>query len=143
MDKNSQDSTTQNRLQSRLLTWAALFIFIYAVCLSLSPAVRLRSWEVSFILEHWVGFIVWFIGILLIKRHIDKNLPNGDPYLLPIISILSGIGMITIWRLNTTFGLRQSIWLLICFIFLWLILKSKTLLHFLRRYKYIWLIGGL
>ena len=129
--------------QSRLLLWAALFNFVYSVCLTLSPAVRLRSWDVNYRWEHWIGFGVWLIGFQFLDRVITKHLPHRDPYLLPVISMLSGIGVLTIWRLNSTFGLRQSIWLFICVLIFWLISRSKTLLHFLRRYKYIWLMCGL
>ncbi len=130
-------------MQSRLLLWAALFNFVYSVCLTLSPAVRLRSWDVSYRWEHWIGFGIWFIGYQLLDKVLNNHLPHCDPYLLPVISMLSGIGVLTIWRLNSTFGLRQSLWLLICVLVFWLISRSKTLLHFLRRYKYIWLMCGL
>ena len=130
-------------MQSRLLLWAALFNFIYSVCLTLSQAVRLRSWDVSYRWEHWIGFVVWLIGFQFLDRVLNKHLPHSDPYLLPVISMLSGIGILTIWRLDSTFGLRQSLWLFVCVLVFWLISRSKTLLHFLRRYKYIWLTGGL
>jgi hypothetical protein len=79
-------STTERRL----LTLAAIFLFLHALILTLSPAARARSWEADYRLSHWLGFAVWaaFFGLahLLIRR----RLPDADPYLLPAAALLTG-----------------------------------------------------
>ncbi|MDP2778527.1 MAG: FtsW/RodA/SpoVE family cell cycle protein [Anaerolineales bacterium] len=132
-----------DQTQSRLLSWSVFFLFVQSIILTLSPAVRERSWAVDYKLAHWVGFIIWVVLISLAHRVTVKYLPERDPYLFPAAALLSGWGMLTIWRLDETFGIRQMIWLgvsVFVFIFALITLKNLT---FLRRYKYLFLGGGL
>ena len=66
-------------------------------------------------------------------------IPDRDPYLLPVIGLLSGWGLLTIWRLDPYLGLRQSIWLLVASVLLILGFRLPSDLRFLRQYKYLWL----
>jgi cell division protein FtsW (lipid II flippase) len=59
------------------------------------------------------------------------------------VALLSGWGLLTISRLTPTFGLRQTIWLAIAISVFTLGLRLPSDLSFLRRYKYLWLTGGL
>jgi len=132
-----------DQTQSRLLSWSAIFLFVQSIILTLSPAVRERSWDVDYRLSHWVGFVIWLILTSLAHRVTVKYLPERDPYLFPAAALLSGWGMLTIWRLDEAFGVRQMLWLgasIFIFIFALITLKNLT---FLRRYKYVFLSGGL
>ena len=131
-----------NKTESRLLQLAALFLTLYSVILTLSPAVRARSWEVGFRWGHWAGLALWAVLTWLMHVRL-RDLPDHDPYLLPIASLLSGWGLLSIWRLTTTFGLRQSLWLAFSVGILILGLRWRDLLPTLRRYKYIALTNGL
>lgn len=122
---------------------AVLFNFIGCTILTFAPVVRFHSWNVELRWQQWIGFAVWIIGFLLLHRQIMKVLPDRDPYIFPIVSLLSAWGLLTIFRLMPGYGFRQTIWLAICFVMLFLALKFKNLLAFLRRYKYIWLTAGL
>jgi cell division protein FtsW (lipid II flippase) len=135
--------TVIDRVQARLLNLAALFIVLYATILSLSPSARLHTWSVNFRWQHWLGVMIWLLGVNLAHRQLAKHLPGRDPYLLPLAALLSGWGMLTIWRLSASFGLRQSAWLLAALLIFTLGLRLPVDLDFLRRYKYIWLTGGL
>ena len=129
--------------QSRLLRWAALVLLVQSTILTISPAVRERTWEVDYRLSHWLGFFVWVVLMNFAHRATIKHLPERDPYLLPSAGLLSGWGLLTIWRLDEFYGLRQTLWLsvsIIVFIFALYIPKN---LVFLRRYKYILLSSGL
>ena len=135
----SEKSTTQNRL----MFLAALFVFFYAVILTLSPAVRLHTWEVTFRWMHWLGVAVWLAGFTFVQRRLSRYLPEHDPYLLPAVALLSGWGLLTIWRLDETFGMRQTLWLALSLAIVGILSRYTSLLVFLRRYKYIWLVSGL
>jgi len=87
--------------------------------------------------------MLWLVVMIYTGRSIRVHLPDGDPYLFPITGLLSGLGILTIWRLEPIFGLRQSLWLLVTGILLFFLMRVPGDLLFLRRYKYIWLIGGL
>ncbi|WKZ34303.1 MAG: FtsW/RodA/SpoVE family cell cycle protein [Anaerolineales bacterium] len=129
--------------QSRLLRWATLFLFIQSIILTLSPAVRERSWAVEYRLSHWAGFVIWVLLMTAAHRAAIRYLPERDPYLLPAAALLSGWGLLTVWRLDSVFGIRQTIWLTVsvfAFILGMVYLKKLSLI---RRYKYVILSSGL
>jgi cell division protein FtsW (lipid II flippase) len=125
------------------MVMATGFLFIDALVLTLSPAVRLHSWNVSYRWQQWVGFTAWLAGFMLIYRQVNLYLPEHDPYLLPIAALLSGWGILTIWRLDPTFGMRQTLWLAVSLLVIYAGLRIHRLLFFLHRYKYLWLTTGL
>lgn len=129
--------------QSRLLRWAGLFLFVNSIILTLSPAVRERKWDVDYRLSHWAGFFVWVTLTFIAHRVTIRRLPERDPYLLPAAALLSGWGMLTIWRLDETFGIRQMVWLSVSVAVLVVALYLPQNLNFLRQYKYILLTSGL
>ncbi len=132
-----------NQREVRLLSAAAVFLFLYSVILTLSPAVRERTWNVSYRFSHWIGFVVWIGCVLIAHRVSSRQLPDRDPYLMPLASLLSGWGILTIWRLDSGFGLRQAIWFGVSLAAFAIILLAQQKLDFLRRYKYILLTSGL
>jgi len=132
-----------HRIQGRLLMLAALFLGLFALALMLSPAARARSWDVDYRWAQWLGLIVWSFGFGFIHRETARRLPRRDPYLLPLIALLSGWGLLTIWRLTPYYGQRQTIWLALALGVFALGLRLPSSLDFLRRYKYLWLTGGL
>lgn len=131
------------KMQSRLLKLAGVFLFLYTITLTLAPAARARSWAVDYHWSQWLGFTAWVIVFTMAHIISSRRLPDSDPYLLPIAALLTGWGIITIYRLVPSFGLRQTVWLLVSGVVLLLCLRLSPELHFLRRYKYIWLTGGL
>ncbi len=136
-------ASATDRRQSRLLIVAAVFLFLYSVILTLSSAVREQTWNVSYRWSHWIGFAVWIALFFLTDRFTRKRLPDRDPFLLPLASLLSGWGLLTIWRLDSAFGIRQAIWLTVSVIILISIFYLPSDLSILRRYKYILLTSGL
>jgi cell division protein FtsW (lipid II flippase) len=135
--------TPTDRLQSRLLSISSLFLFFYATIITLSPAARSRSWSVSYPWLQWLAYLSWMLVFLFLHHQSTRWLPNRDPLLLPIAGMLCGWGMMEISRLTVTFGIRQSIWLLVGGGVFALILSLPKNLSFLRQYKYIWLFSGL
>ncbi len=133
----------QNQIQNRLLNWAAFFLFVQAIIFTLSPAVRERTWDVDYRLSHWIAFFAWLALVRIARRAITKYLPEGDPYFLPCAALLSGWGILTIWRLDETFGVRQTLWFGVCVLAFVLALRGMRNLNALRRYKYVILSGGL
>lgn len=128
--------------QTRLLILAAVFLFLAALELTLSPAARARGWDVSYRWSHWLGLLVWGIGMVVAHRESNRFLSRRDPYLLPVAGLLSGWGLLTIWRLSPTYGLRQTVaFSLVLGIFV-LGLRLPSDLSFLRRYKYLFLTSG-
>lgn len=136
-------SLEENTTQRRLMILAGIFLFLYSAALTLSPAVRVHSWNTDYRWQHWIGFVGWLAGYSLLYRQVNKFLPDHDPYLLPVASLLSGWGLLTIWRLDANFGARQTLWLLLGTGLIYLISRFPQWVDLLRRYKYIWLSVGL
>ncbi|GAP15133.1 bacterial cell division membrane protein [Longilinea arvoryzae] len=133
----------KDRVQSRLFSIAALVLIAYAAALTLSPAVRLHSWAVSYRWQHWAGVVVWLAGFSLLHRILMRRAPDRDPYIVPIASVLVGLGILTIWRLNINLGERQTVWLGLAILGFAIGLRYPQILSLLRKYKYLWAVGGL
>lgn len=127
----------------RFLIIAAIFLFLNAAALTLSPVVRARSWNVDLRWGHWLGYLVWLVGFGIVHVQSERHLPKRDPILLPVVALLSGWGLLTIWRLTPTYGLRQTIWFAVSLGVVAFGLRVPSDLRFLRKYKYIWLSSGL
>ncbi len=130
-------------IQGRLLQLAVIFLLLFSIILTIAPAARERSWSVPLRWSHWLGFLAWILVFSLGYVQINRRLPDSDPYLLPVAGLLTGWGLLTIWRLQPDYGFRQSLWLLLSGAVLIAGLYLPLDLRFLRRYRYIWLFGGL
>lgn len=133
----------KDALQNRLLVLAAVFVGLFALILTLSPAVRVHSWNAEYRWQHWIGAGVWAVGYALLHRQTVRYLPNRDPYILPIVALLTGWGLLTIWRLDPAFGLRQTIWLALGIAVVWFGVRYPQIIPQLRKYKYLLLFSGL
>lgn len=138
-----RSSLLPRQIQLRLLWLAMLFLFLFSLALTFAPAVRERSWQVHLRWSHWLGFAMWCLVFGVAHLQVRKHLPAADPFLLPLAALLSGWGVLTIWRLDASYGLRQTLWLGLCGIALIFGLRLSPALRFLRRYKYLWLISGI
>lgn len=130
-------------IQRRLLMLAGFFLFLYSIILTLAPAARERSWSVAYHWNHWIGFGAWIVIFTLAHLYSVRRLPDSDPYLLPIAALLTGWGVLTVYRLLPGYGLRQTAWLVVSGLVLLFCFRLPPQLRFLRRYKYVWLTGGL
>ena len=122
---------------------AALILFIYSISLTISPAVVARNWETDYRWEHWLGYFLWLILIIILHHQTSRWLPNRDPFIMPVAALLIGWGLLAIWRLYPFFGQRQTLWMLVSSVVFILGLRLPSDLGFLHRYKYLWLTSGL
>jgi cell division protein FtsW (lipid II flippase) len=129
-------------LQRRLLLYAAVFLGFQAAIITLSSTVKWRSWDSEYHVAHWIALAIWGLFIARAHRDIVGKLPDTDPYLLPAAALLSGWGILTIWRLDSQFGARQTVWFSISVATFALGTRLASL-DFIRRYKYLLLTCGL
>jgi cell division protein FtsW (lipid II flippase) len=132
-----------SQTQNRLLQYVGIFLFIQSIILTLSPVVRERTWDVDYRFSHWLGFFTWAVFVFFANKVIQKKYPEADAYIFPSAALLSGWGLLTIWRLDEYFGARQTIWFALSMLILILAIYFLPNLFFLRKYKYIFLTGGL
>ena len=139
---SEQDSRT-DRLQSLLLMIAALLVLALAATLTISGAVRYHSGSENYRWSHWLGVLGWFSVFVVLNWQSSRKLPHRDPFLLPIVAVLTGIGLMMIWRLYPNMGLRQTIWLILSGAVVFLEFQYPQFLTILKKYKYVWLVLGL
>ncbi len=86
----------------------------------------------------------YFLAVCLATHiYLRLRLPNADPYLFPLVALLTAFGLVMVYRIDETLARDQANW----FVF-GLVLFALTI-HFLRdydlleRYRYTIAIGGL
>lgn len=136
-------ASPRDRIQSRLFSIAAIALVAHAAALTLAPAVRLHSLAVAYRWQHWIGVLVWLAGFSMLHRALVRNAPERDPYIVPVASVLAGLGVLTIWRLNPALGARQTLWLALAIFTFGAGLRFPQLLNLLRKYKYLWAVSAL
>lgn len=131
------------QLERRLLTLAGAFLVLFSTILTLSPAVRERSWQVDYRWSHWLALAAYSVAFFFVYRLYARRMPDRDPYLLPLAALLTGWGLLTVWRLQPEFGQRQALWTLIVLGLFALAPRFLPDLGPVRRYKYLLLALGL
>lgn len=133
-----------NRREASLFALAFAFVTLAAGALALAPAARAGSWsELGGRWQHLIVVPVWLGCVWAVRRFAVRHIPHRDPLLLPLGYLLAGWGALMIWRLLPEFGLRQTGWLIVATVLLIAIVRGPTDLTWLRRYRHLWLAGGL
>lgn len=69
--------------------------------------------------------------------------PRADPYILPAITVVAGVGLLIITRLDAGLGHKQLVWVLVGEALAALVLVIPKHTNSLRLYKYTWAFAGL
>ncbi len=124
------------RSEPILLFVAALFVFSNALALGLGRDGRIDGSTL------W-GPLAWLVAqgtaVWLLRRYA----PDHDPLLLPLVSLLTGWGIVLQDRLAPNFLLRQVVWVVLGTAVLVGITILPRNLRWLRRYRYTLLILGI
>jgi len=122
--------------EALLFTIASSFILVNSVALSITTDGGVR-W--SHLYAPVVWFLLFFVAFFLLRhRH-----PDHDPYLLPLMGLLTGWGLLLVDRLAPGFLLRQVNWLVLGITALIIVVYTPGDFNFLRRYRYTWLTLGI
>ena len=131
------------RRETRLLLVAAGFMLAAVAALTLIPSARAGVWLPLPLTQPVLMLGTWLGCALAATWLVRRRLPEHDPYLLPLIYLLTGFGLVVIWRLAPGFGLRQTAWLAVATVALVGVVLLPGDLRWLRRYRYTWLFAGL
>ena len=126
-----------------LFTIPAVFLLLFSITLTLAPLVRSHGVITNLNWLHWIGYTVWLVGFALVQKHLGETVNLKRNFIFPLVALLSGWGLLTIFRLDPTLGIKQTIWLAIGILLIEIGLRIHNLLGFLRRYRYIWLGIGI
>ncbi|HQC64890.1 MAG TPA: hypothetical protein PK459_07320, partial [Anaerolineaceae bacterium] len=118
-------------------------MFFYTAALSLASAIRTHAPGFQVDWYYFIPFAAWLIGALGLDYAVKRFLPNRDPWIFPVVMLLCGWGLLTIWRLSPTLGQRQIIWFLLACLLFYFGIRQKELVSKLKGLKYLWLLFGL
>ncbi len=126
-----------------LLLPGILFLAFYTAALMLAPSVRQHLQQAQPDWQYLLPFFVWLAVSLVMQRRINRGMTNADPWVFPIVAVLSGWGVLTIWRLSPSLGAKQIMWYSFGCALMLIALNRRDFIGNLRRYKYLWLFLGL
>lgn len=132
-DEALEETSRRERL---LLAMAAIFVFVNALAFSLVREGRIT-------MPHLWGPVVWLLLMGGAHLVLQRLRPRRDPFLLPVMGLLTGWGIVLLDRLAPNFLTRQVVWLGVGTAVFLIITTIPNDLRWLRRYRYTWLIGGL
>lgn len=124
------------RSERFLLFIASLFVFGNALALGLVRDGRIDGHTL------W-GPLCWLIAQGTAVWLLHKFAPNHDPFLLPILGLLTGWGIVLQDRLAPNFLVRQVVWVVLGTAVLVSITILPRNLRWLRRYRYTLLFFGI
>jgi cell division protein FtsW (lipid II flippase) len=92
-----------------------------------------------------LSYAAFFVGLYLIAHLVARlTVPYADPYLLPIASLLTAIGLTEIYRLEPDDAFRQGLWIVISVaVFAATLLLLRGDYRRLEAYKYLFGIGAI
>ncbi|MEO5633433.1 FtsW/RodA/SpoVE family cell cycle protein [Gaiella sp.] len=92
----------------------------------------------------WLGYIGVILGLYLVAHLVARfTVPYADPTLLPLVALLTALGLTVIYRLNPEDARRQAVWValgigVLAATLFWLRFDYRVL----ERYKYIFGISA-
>lgn len=86
----------------------------------------------------------YFLAVL-IATHVFLRifLPNADPYLFPLCSLLAAVSLVELYRMNESLAVKQASWFLVGVVALGATIILLRDYHVLERYRYLIAIVGL
>jgi len=91
----------------------------------------------------WV-ILVAVLGLFVAAHVAVRRLaPDANPVLLPIATLLNGLGFVTVARLDTNLGRIQAIWTAVSVLAFVLTLLAVRRIRTLERYRYTFLLLGM
>lgn len=124
------------RSEPLLLLIAALFVFSNALALGLTRDGYINGRTL------W-GPLCWLVAQGTAVWLLRKYAPEHDPFLLPLVGLLTGWGIVLQDRLAPNFLLRQVLWVVLGTAVLVSITLLPHNLRWLRRYRYTLLLLGI
>jgi cell division protein FtsW (lipid II flippase) len=104
-------------------------------------------------LDYGVLALFGLVGLLIIGMHVVMRLtaPDADPLILPIITVLNGLGIAMIYRIDLAYdlsgwdngGLRQLAWTALAVAFAIVVLLALRNHRVLQRYRYVAMFTGI
>src|SRR5882757_5797906 len=85
----------------------------------------------------------FFAVCLLTHIYLRIRLPNADPYLFPLVALLTAIGLVMVYRIDESLARDQANWFVLGLVLFALTIQFLRDYELLERYRYLIAVGGL
>jgi cell division protein FtsW (lipid II flippase) len=85
----------------------------------------------------------FFAVCLLTHIYLRIRLPNADPYLFPLVALLTAIGLVMVYRIDEHLARDQANWFVLGLVLFALTIQFLRDYEVLERYRYLIAVGGL
>jgi cell division protein FtsW (lipid II flippase) len=92
-----------------------------------------------------LSYALFFFGLYVAAHLVARaTVPYADPYLLPLVGLLTAIGVTEIYRLGTGNAFKQGRWILVgVALFALALIRLRRDFRVLEQYKYLFGIGAI
>lgn len=122
-------------IERRLLLYAGAYLGAGVAALFLT-SYRETPWTVV------AGAAAAYLSFFLIHLFWSTKGFSGDPFLLPLVAVLSFTSLVFLYRLNPAYAARQFAWLLVGVTSLWAVTCCFPRYQALADYKYLYASAG-
>jgi cell division protein FtsW (lipid II flippase) len=85
----------------------------------------------------------FFAVCLATHLYLRIRLPNADPYLFPLVALLTAIGLVMVYRIDESLARDQANWFVLGLVLFALAIQFLRDYEVLERYRYLIAVGGL
>ncbi len=86
----------------------------------------------------------YFFAVCLATHiYLRIRLPNADPYLFPLVALLTAIGLVMVYRIDESLARDQANWFVLGLVLFALAIQFLRDYEVLERYRYLIAVGGL
>jgi cell division protein FtsW (lipid II flippase) len=86
----------------------------------------------------------YFFAVCLATHvYLRIRLPNADPYLFPLVALLTAIGLVMVYRIDESLARDQANWFVLGLVLFALTIQFLRDYEVLERYRYLIAVGGL
>jgi cell division protein FtsW (lipid II flippase) len=85
----------------------------------------------------------FFAVCLATHLYLRIRLPNADPYLFPLVALLTAIGLVMVYRIDESLARDQANWFVLGLVLFALAVQFLRDYEVLERYRYLIAVGGL
>jgi cell division protein FtsW (lipid II flippase) len=126
------------------LRWTELLLLVFAGMIVLGGNALLSAVHHQRILQADLRYPVYYVAsTILLSLWMGSFSPRADQMVLPVVTLVAGIGMLVIGRLNADLGHKQLFWIILGEVLAAVVLAIPRSVNLLRLYKYSWAVLGL
>lgn len=126
------------------IRWLELFLLVLAGAIVLVGFILLSLTEHRHLVRSDLRYpIIYVISTIVLSLWAGRFARRADQFILPVVALIGGLGVLLVTRLDTGLGHRQVVWVILGEIGAAALMVWPRSLSTLRLYKYTWAFAGL